>query len=182
MPGLRPFRFGVVHEQPQGPDAWKDHLRRVEDLGFSTFLIRDHFVRGLLRRSAGTSGRPGQCGRPDDPPAARDHGARGGLSPPGDAREGSRHAGSPVRRPSRAGAWGRLAPPRVRDRRPPVRFGRHPDRSSGGDDPDPRRPVRRGPVLVHRQALHGRLAGRPAEAGPSVRVRPSSSAAAGAAC
>ena len=28
----------------RGPATWKDHLRRVEDLGFSTFLIRDHFV------------------------------------------------------------------------------------------------------------------------------------------
>jgi probable F420-dependent oxidoreductase len=44
MSGLRPFRFGTIHEEPQGPATWKDHLRRIEDLGFSTFLIRDHFV------------------------------------------------------------------------------------------------------------------------------------------
>jgi alkanesulfonate monooxygenase SsuD/methylene tetrahydromethanopterin reductase-like flavin-dependent oxidoreductase (luciferase family) len=40
----RPFRFGVIHEAPQHPATWASHLRRVEDLGFSTFLIRDHSV------------------------------------------------------------------------------------------------------------------------------------------
>jgi probable F420-dependent oxidoreductase len=43
-PTLRPFRFGVVHEAAQPRATWASHLRRVEDLGFSTFLIRDHFV------------------------------------------------------------------------------------------------------------------------------------------
>jgi probable F420-dependent oxidoreductase len=43
MGGARPFRFGVIHERSQSPAAWGPHLRRVEDLGFSTFLIRDHF-------------------------------------------------------------------------------------------------------------------------------------------
>ncbi len=40
----RPFRFGVIHEEPQSPTTWASHLRRIEDVGFSTFLIRDHFV------------------------------------------------------------------------------------------------------------------------------------------
>ena len=40
----RPFRFGVIHEQVQAAEAWADHVRRVEALGFSTFLVRDHFV------------------------------------------------------------------------------------------------------------------------------------------
>src|SRR5574342_592324 len=44
MPGSRPFRFGVIHEEPQHPSVWASHLRRVEDLGFATFLVRDHFV------------------------------------------------------------------------------------------------------------------------------------------
>jgi probable F420-dependent oxidoreductase len=44
MPSPRPFRFGVIHERPQHPPTWGSHLRRVEDLGFSTFLIRDHLV------------------------------------------------------------------------------------------------------------------------------------------
>jgi probable F420-dependent oxidoreductase len=42
--GSRAFRFGVIHEEPQHPGSWPSHLRRVEDLGFSTFLVRDHFV------------------------------------------------------------------------------------------------------------------------------------------
>jgi probable F420-dependent oxidoreductase len=44
MPESRQFRFGVIHEQPQGASAWRGHLGRIEDLGFSTFLIRDHLV------------------------------------------------------------------------------------------------------------------------------------------
>ena len=40
----RNFRFGVIHEEPLSAAMWASHLRRVEDLGFSTFLIRDHFV------------------------------------------------------------------------------------------------------------------------------------------
>jgi probable F420-dependent oxidoreductase len=40
----RRFRFGVIHEDPQPPARWTGHLRRIEELGFSTFLIRDHFV------------------------------------------------------------------------------------------------------------------------------------------
>jgi probable F420-dependent oxidoreductase len=43
-PNRRPFRFGVVHEAPQGPAGWKPHLARIEDLGFATFLVRDHLV------------------------------------------------------------------------------------------------------------------------------------------
>src|SRR5262249_30572334 len=40
----RPFRFGVIHEVAQSASAWAGHVRRVEELGFSTFLIRDHVV------------------------------------------------------------------------------------------------------------------------------------------
>lgn len=39
-----PFRFGVINEQMKAPAAWFDHVRRVEALGYSTFLLRDHFV------------------------------------------------------------------------------------------------------------------------------------------
>ncbi|MCI0581445.1 MAG: TIGR03621 family F420-dependent LLM class oxidoreductase [Chloroflexi bacterium] len=44
MPPVRRFRFGVIHEQPQDAPGWRSHLRRIEDLGFSTFLVRDHLV------------------------------------------------------------------------------------------------------------------------------------------
>ncbi|MFN8542181.1 MAG: LLM class flavin-dependent oxidoreductase [Thermomicrobiales bacterium] len=40
----RAFRFGVINEQPLATEAWIAHVRRVEELGYATFLIRDHFV------------------------------------------------------------------------------------------------------------------------------------------
>jgi probable F420-dependent oxidoreductase len=43
----RPFRFGVQSRTLGPRAAWLDTVRRVEDQGFSTFLVLDHFVRGL---------------------------------------------------------------------------------------------------------------------------------------
>ncbi len=44
------LRFGVVSESvPPGP-AWFDHVRRVEDAGVGTFLIRDHFSAAAFGR------------------------------------------------------------------------------------------------------------------------------------
>jgi probable F420-dependent oxidoreductase len=40
----RPFRFGVINERMLAPAAWLDHVRRIEALGYDTFLIRDHLV------------------------------------------------------------------------------------------------------------------------------------------
>jgi probable F420-dependent oxidoreductase len=40
----RPFRFGVIHEHMTTRSAWIEDARRIEALGFSTLLIRDHFV------------------------------------------------------------------------------------------------------------------------------------------
>lgn len=40
----RPFRFGVINEQLLAPAAWIEQVRRVEALGYATFLIRDHVV------------------------------------------------------------------------------------------------------------------------------------------
>lgn len=43
----RPFRFGV-QGRTLGPRAdWLDSLRRAEAAGFDTYLVMDHFVRGL---------------------------------------------------------------------------------------------------------------------------------------
>lgn len=39
-----PFRFGVINEQMKAPAAWFDHVRRIEALGYSSLLLRDHFV------------------------------------------------------------------------------------------------------------------------------------------
>ena len=41
---MRPFRFGVLAENVVSRDAVLDTARRAEDEGFSTFLIRDHFI------------------------------------------------------------------------------------------------------------------------------------------
>ncbi|HEX5164845.1 MAG TPA: LLM class flavin-dependent oxidoreductase, partial [Thermomicrobiales bacterium] len=41
---LRPFRFAVINETVLPANDWLAHARRVEELGYSTFLIRDHFV------------------------------------------------------------------------------------------------------------------------------------------
>ncbi len=41
---LHPFRFGVVNESMLPPVQWIDHVRKIEALGFDTFLLRDHLV------------------------------------------------------------------------------------------------------------------------------------------
>jgi probable F420-dependent oxidoreductase len=40
----KPFRFGVINETPLQADAWFAHVRRIEELGYATFLIRDHLT------------------------------------------------------------------------------------------------------------------------------------------
>jgi probable F420-dependent oxidoreductase len=44
MPSPHAFRFGAINEQMLAQPAWLDHVRRIEDLGYDTLLIRDHFV------------------------------------------------------------------------------------------------------------------------------------------
>lgn len=41
---LRPFRFGVLCEQMNTRQAWIDKARQIEDAGYATLLIRDHFI------------------------------------------------------------------------------------------------------------------------------------------
>src|SRR5688572_16321193 len=44
---LRPFRFAVSMPGLNRPPAqWRDEVRRIEDLGFSTVSISDHFTGG----------------------------------------------------------------------------------------------------------------------------------------
>ncbi len=45
MTGSHPFRFGVICEQMQSSEEWVTKARQAEDYGYSTFLIRDHFIR-----------------------------------------------------------------------------------------------------------------------------------------
>src|SRR5207244_6990000 len=43
----RPFRFlAPMPERAQSLSAWRDHIKKVEDLGFSTIHVSDHFTQG----------------------------------------------------------------------------------------------------------------------------------------
>ncbi len=42
----RPFRFGIICEEMTNREAWTTKVRRVEELGYATLLLRDHFVAG----------------------------------------------------------------------------------------------------------------------------------------
>ncbi|HVB62604.1 MAG TPA: TIGR03621 family F420-dependent LLM class oxidoreductase [Ktedonobacteraceae bacterium] len=44
----RPFRFGVITENAPSREQWVTLVRRVEELGYATFLLADHFVNELL--------------------------------------------------------------------------------------------------------------------------------------
>jgi probable F420-dependent oxidoreductase len=44
MSNPHPFRFGVINEQVFPAETWLAHVRRIEAYGYTTFLIRDHFV------------------------------------------------------------------------------------------------------------------------------------------
>lgn len=44
MSNRKPFRFGVVNETPLPANQWFGHVRWIEELGYSTFLIRDHLT------------------------------------------------------------------------------------------------------------------------------------------
>jgi probable F420-dependent oxidoreductase len=46
MKRQRTFRFGVIDESSLSREEWVQKAQRVEQLGYSTFLIRDHFIRG----------------------------------------------------------------------------------------------------------------------------------------
>ncbi len=44
---MRPFRFGVQNRTLGPRDAWLDTIRRIEAAGYDTYVLMDHFVRGL---------------------------------------------------------------------------------------------------------------------------------------
>ncbi|MEM0954913.1 MAG: TIGR03621 family F420-dependent LLM class oxidoreductase [Pseudomonadota bacterium] len=41
---MRPFRFGLQAFNPPSPQAWRDMLGKVEDLGYATYHLADHFM------------------------------------------------------------------------------------------------------------------------------------------
>jgi probable F420-dependent oxidoreductase len=40
----KPFRFGLQAFNPKSPQAWRDMLRKVEDLGYSAYHLADHIL------------------------------------------------------------------------------------------------------------------------------------------
>ena len=46
-PRTRPFRFGIQVAAPYDAKGWVELARRVEDLGYSTFTMPDHFTQQL---------------------------------------------------------------------------------------------------------------------------------------
>lgn len=45
MSSQHPFRFGVISEQMSSASNWLDQVRAIEDRGYSTLLLRDHFIK-----------------------------------------------------------------------------------------------------------------------------------------
>jgi probable F420-dependent oxidoreductase len=45
MTRAHPFRFGVICEHMSSAKEWVTKARQAEQLGYSTFFIRDHFIR-----------------------------------------------------------------------------------------------------------------------------------------
>jgi probable F420-dependent oxidoreductase len=44
---MKPFRFGVQVSQTGSASAWRENARKIEDLGFSTLFMPDHFGEEL---------------------------------------------------------------------------------------------------------------------------------------
>jgi len=40
----KPFRFGLQAFNPKSPAAWRDMLRKTEDLGYSAYHLADHIL------------------------------------------------------------------------------------------------------------------------------------------
>lgn len=47
MPALRPFRFAAQISDTSPEISWQDQARKIEDLGYSTLFVPDHFDRQL---------------------------------------------------------------------------------------------------------------------------------------
>ena len=90
----RKFRFGVQVSQAASAASWRDRARKIEDLGFSTLFMPDHFGQELaplpaiaMAAAHTTTLRVGALG------------LRQRLQASGDPRQGSRDDRPAVRRP-----------------------------------------------------------------------------------
>jgi hypothetical protein len=45
MTKQHPFRFGVINERMGSPEGFITKARHTEELGYATFLLRDHFIQ-----------------------------------------------------------------------------------------------------------------------------------------
>jgi len=48
----RPFRFGVTSTGATSADAWKSKVERIEQLGYSTLFVPDHFIEQIATMPA----------------------------------------------------------------------------------------------------------------------------------
>ena len=44
MSTKHPFRFGCINEMMLSAKQWRDHVRKIESLGYDILLMRDHFL------------------------------------------------------------------------------------------------------------------------------------------
>jgi probable F420-dependent oxidoreductase len=44
MKQTHPFRFGCINEQMKPAKEWREHVRKIEALGYDIMLMRDHFL------------------------------------------------------------------------------------------------------------------------------------------
>jgi len=44
MSKKHPFRFGCMNEQMKPANEWREHVRKMETLGYDIMLLRDHFL------------------------------------------------------------------------------------------------------------------------------------------
>ena len=54
----KPFRFGVQIANATRPRRWRDKARKLEDLGYSTLFMPDHFGDTSSRRCRRSRWRP----------------------------------------------------------------------------------------------------------------------------
>lgn len=48
MSNKHPFRFGCINEQIKPAQEWRDHVRKIEGLGYGILLMRDHFLMDVF--------------------------------------------------------------------------------------------------------------------------------------
>jgi alkanesulfonate monooxygenase SsuD/methylene tetrahydromethanopterin reductase-like flavin-dependent oxidoreductase (luciferase family) len=134
----KPFRFGVQISNAASAAAWRDKARKLEDLGYSTLFMPDHFGEELAPLPAIAMAAAHTTTLKIGAFVFRQR-----LQAPGDPRQGVRHHRPPERRPSSSASRG-LDEDRLR-RAPGLDY----------DPPAVRRPVRGGAAGHQARRLTG---------------------------